>query len=247
MLPESKYLKEYYSRHRSLTLSSAKKIIKLFPDYFDPKSILDIGCGSGEWILAFQNQYPLCKLTGIDGHWIKSDELISKSNDFIVADLNSGLPVEIFDKKYDLISCLETITDLPKKKGEHLIHQLCKITNLCLFSSGTPIQTHGPHKNRQWQSYWHNLFEKNGFKALDFIRSATWNDSEVGPWYSQNCFLFVEKSWLEDNPRWQNLSLNQENPIDVVHPMIVPPLIQNMKLKKWLKILPRVLLNTFKK
>lgn len=247
MLPVSKYSKKYYLRHRSLTLSSAKKIVKLLPDYFDPKYILDIGCGYGEWMLAFKDQYPSCKLTGIDGHWIKSDELICKDSDFFAADLNAGLPLEIYNKNYDLISCLETITDLSEKKGKQLIYQLCKITNLCLFSSGTPIQTHGPHKNRQWQSYWHNLFEKNGFKVLDFIRPATWNDPNVGPWYSQNCFLFAKKSWLEENSKWKNLSLNQQHPINVVHPKILPALIENMKLKKWLKIFPKVIINTFKK
>lgn len=247
MEPETKYLSEYYSRHRSLTLSSAKKIVKLFPKFFDPRLILDIGCGTGEWIKAFQYQYPSCNFTGIDGNWIKSNNLICNFNEFIVADLNFGLPKNIINKNYDLITCLETITDLPEKEGGKLISQICKITNLCLFSSGAPNQTHGPHKNRQWQSYWHSLFKKNGFIALDFIRPAIWNDNDVGPWYRQNCFLFIEESWLQRNQKWQNLTLSQKFPIDILHPNLLPPLTQNMRLKTWLRLLPRILLNTFKK
>lgn len=118
---------------------------------------------------------------------------------------------------------------------------------MCLFSSGAPNQTHGPHKNRQWQSYWHSLFKKNGFIALDFIRPAIWNDNDVGPWYRQNCFLFIEESWLQRNQKWQNLTLSQKFPIDILHPNLLPPLTQNMRLKTWLRLLPRILLNTFKK
>ncbi len=246
MLAKLKYINNFFLKHRPLTISSAKKIIKLFPNNFNPKSILDIGCGTGEWIQTFKDRYSSCKFTGIDGHWIKSDDLICKDFNFFTIDLSSELYLEIFNKKYDLICCLETITDLTEQKGEDLIKKICEITDMCLFSSGTPIQTHGPHKNRQWQSYWHNLFAQNEFIALDFIRPKTWNDSDVGPWYSQNCFLFVKKSWLKNNQEWQNLSLNHQFPIDIVHPKVAP-LIHNMRLKQWLKLLPSVFRNTFKK
>jgi len=126
-----------------------------------------------------------------------------------------------------------------------LVKKICSITNLCLFSSGTPVQTHGPHKNQQWQSYWHDLFDKNQFTALDFIRPAIWNDKDVGPYYRQNCFLFIKKSWLNNNEQWQNLFKNYQFPTDVVHPQVAP-LIQKMRLKQWLRLLPRVLMNTFK-
>ena len=245
MLPKSKYLNKFFLKHRPITLSSAKKIIKLFPNYFNPKLILDIGCGTGEWIKTFNDRYSSCKFIGIDGHWINSDDLIYKNCDFLNIDLNSELSSETFNKKYDLVCCLETITDLTEHKGQNLIKKICNITDMCLFSSGTPVQTHGPHKNQQWQSYWHSLFIKNEFTALDFIRPAIWNDIDVGPWYRQNCFLFVKKSWLKNNPEWQNLTLNQQFPIDIVHPEVAP-LIKNMRLKQWLRLLPNVFRNTFK-
>lgn len=247
MLSKLKYKNKYYQRHRDLTLSSAKKIIQLFPNTFNPKSVLDIGCGTGEWMSLFKTKYPSCNLVGIDGHWIKSDDLICKDIDLFNLDLSSDLTSKVFEKKYDLIICLETITDLSEQCGDNLIEKICKSSDICLFSSGTPVQTHTPHKNRQWQSYWRSLFEKNGFKVLDVIRPAIWNDNDVGAWYRQNCFLFVEKSWLKNNLEWEDICSHQKFPLDIVHPELLPPLIQNMKLKKWLKIFPKVIINTFKK
>ena len=196
MLSKLKYKNKYYQRHRDLTLSSAKKIIQLFPNTFNPKSVLDIGCGTGEWMSLFKTKYPSCNLVGIDGHWIKSDDLICKDIDLFNLDLSSDLASKVFEKKYDLIICLETITDLTEQCGNNLIEKICKSSDICLFSSGTPVQTHTPHKNRQWQSYWRGLFEKNGFKVLDVIRPAIWNDNDVGAWYRQNCFLFVGSTSL---------------------------------------------------
>ena len=227
MISKLKYINFFYLKHRPLTLSSAKKIIKLFPNFFQPDSILDIGCGTGEWIQTFKDRYPLCRFTGIDGKWIKKNNLVCKDFDFLDIDLNLELSSNVFNKKYDLVNCLETITDLTEQRGKDLVKKICKITNLCLFSSGTPVQTHGPHKNQQWQSYWHVLFDKNEFTAIDFIRPSIWNDDDVGPYYRQNCFLFVKKSWLNNNPQWKNLSKNYKFPTDVVHPHLAP-LIQKI-------------------
>ena len=82
---------------------------------------------------------------------------------------------------------------------------------------------------------------------MDVIRPVIWNDTDVGVWYRQNCFLFVEKSWLKNNTEWEEIFSDHKFPSDIVHPELLPPLIQNMKLKKWLKIFPRVILNTLKR
>ena len=43
-----------------------------------------------------------------------------------------------------------------------------------------------------------------------------------------------------------NLSKNYKFPTDVVHPHLAP-LIQKMRLKQWLKLFPRVFINTLNK
>lgn len=247
MLAKSKYKNQFYLRHRAITSYSSKKIVELFPNFFKPESILDIGCGTGEWIKAFKDRYSSCEFSGIDGYWVKKDDLIYKEINFFNIDLKHQLSSEVFNKKYDLVCCLETITDLPENRGRIIIKEITKITKLCLFSSGTPVQNHGPHINIQWQSYWHNLFAQNGFIALDFIRPKTWDDPNVGPWYSQNCFLFVEKSWLKDNPRWQNLVSNIKIPIDIVHPKLLPISIKDISLKLLIKSIPIIFINFFKR
>jgi len=247
MSAKLKYKNKFYLRHRALTSSSSKRIIELFPDFFHPKSILDIGCGTGEWLRSFQEKYLSCKIFGIDGDWVKPHDLVCKNINFINMDLKHELSSVVLDKKYDLVCCLETITDLSENRGKILIKEITKITKLCLFSSGTPVQNHGPHVNIQWQSYWHSLFEQNGFVALDFIRSKTWNDPSVGPWYSQNCFLFVEKSWLKENLKWQNHVSNIKIPTDIIHPKLLPTPIKNIGLIRLIKSMPVIFLNTFRR
>lgn len=247
MSAKLKYKNKFYLRHRALTISSSKKIIELFPDFFNPKSILDIGCGTGEWIQAFKDRYSSCNFSGVDGDWVKEDDLICKNINFTNMDLKCELSSKVFNKKYDLVCCLETITDIPENRGKILIKEITNITKLCLFSSGTPVQNHDPHVNIQWQSYWHNLFVQNGFVVLDFIRPKTWNDPSVGPWYSQNCFLFIEKSWLKENPNWQNLTSNIKIPTDIVHPKLLPTSIKNIGLITLVKSIPIIFLNILRR
>lgn len=71
------------------------------------------------------------------------------------------------------------------------VDDLCRLSNVVLFSAAVPGQGGTGHVNEQWPEFWMNEFSRNGYLLFDPIRPEIWNDSTVGPWYAQNCFLFV--------------------------------------------------------
>jgi tRNA1(Val) A37 N6-methylase TrmN6 len=84
------YNDNFYLDNRT-RIKSAEKLLSHLFIYFQPKSLVDVGCGRGAWLKVAQN-LGVNKLLGIDGQWNK-DKLILKNTkkskvNFIYKDLN---------------------------------------------------------------------------------------------------------------------------------------------------------------
>ncbi|MCJ1681479.1 hypothetical protein MTF65_29820 [Streptomyces sp. APSN-46.1] len=40
------------------------------------------------------------------------------------------------------------------------------------------------HRNEQWPAYWRDRFGRWGYVLVDCLRSRSWDDPEVEPWYA---------------------------------------------------------------
>jgi ribosomal protein L11 methylase PrmA len=58
------YRSGFFQRQNSTSARSASRIVPFVTDLIDPKSVLDVGCGSGAWSRAFLendvSSVPLC-------------------------------------------------------------------------------------------------------------------------------------------------------------------------------------------
>ena len=68
--------------------------------------------------------------------------------------------------------------------------ELCALAPTVVFSAAIPGQGGTQHVNEQWQSYWVELFEQQGFGVHDPLRPAIWDDESVDVWYRQNLLVF---------------------------------------------------------
>ena len=53
-------------------VSSARVILDILFKHYNPKSVVDVGCGSGSW-LKVADEMGVNSLTGIDGKWLKKE------------------------------------------------------------------------------------------------------------------------------------------------------------------------------
>tara|TARA_B100001175_G_C19480100_1_gene626600 strand:+ start:872 stop:1648 length:777 start_codon:yes stop_codon:yes gene_type:complete len=210
MIDKSLYDKKFYDSTHEHTYS-AQIILNIIFRYHRPRSIIDVGCGSGSW-LSVADKMGVEKLTGIEADWLKPEMLITKKIDLFTYDVSEPLPSI---SKNDLAISLEVAEHLSESRSEGFINDLCSLADIVLFSAAIPYQGGDNHINEQWQSYWSNLFSKNNYEVRDIIRPIIWNNRKVKSWYRQNCLLFVNK-------KIQSLIMppNHKNPIDLVHPKI---------------------------
>lgn len=151
----------------------------------------------------------------MDGAWVGKEDLVSKSIDFAPINFEEALPK--LDQKFDLCISLEVAEHLSEAIANDFVDFLCTASDVVLFSAATKCQGGTNHINEQWQSYWIDIFESNGYECLDIFRPHLWNNKSVDWWYRQNIFLFV-------NPSDSLLNLEAlkrlEKPIfDVAHPI----------------------------
>ena len=66
MLAYSKY---FYNSQSKGSFQSARKIIPLVLEYIHPRSVIDIGCGIGTWLLFFEEK-GINDYIGIDGNYV---------------------------------------------------------------------------------------------------------------------------------------------------------------------------------
>lgn len=184
-----KYTEAYYRRISEEAILSAKEVYGAMMSMngdlsFDYKSIIDVGCGIGEW----SKELPgYAEYTGLDFQIPKRSLLIPVEN-YIDFDLTKLDGTQDFGK-FDLALCLEVGEHLPEEVASRLVEFLCKISDRVLFSAAIPYQSGVGHINEQWQTWWAELFEKNGFTpsyTQPFIR----DNKKIAVWYRQNIVLY---------------------------------------------------------
>jgi SAM-dependent methyltransferase len=196
-----------------------------------PRSVVDVGCGTGAWLSEFR-QNGAERILGLDGDNIDPSWLVIPKECFRSVDLSKP-----FDGlgQFDLAVCLEVAEHLPKQSAEGLVRRLVALAPLVLFSAGVPFQGGVHHVNEQWPEYWKDFFKQNGFQALDVIRKQVWKNPEVAYWYRQNMFLFVREDLIPGNPAFLDATRDADD-LMLVHSAI---LHYQLGVRSILKQLPR--------
>ncbi len=190
--------KFYRKRMDEKLIYSADRMLSMVLERLPPvNSVVDVGCGLGTWLLIFLKlQNKQVDILGIDGPWMDPDLLVIPKDSFLAVDLSLETPR--IERKYDLAISLEVAEHLPPEKAEEFISFLTDISDFVLFSAAIPFQGGTNHFNEQWQGYWADLFEQNGYVPIDFIRPGLWNDDKISFHYRQNTILYSRKDRVKE-------------------------------------------------
>jgi SAM-dependent methyltransferase len=190
-------------------------VVPLLLELIHPISVIDIGCGTGGWLSIFL-EHDIQDVTGVDGDYIKRDQLRIPSDRFIAADLL--LPVTL-QRRYDLVLCIEVAEHLAATAAGQLVSTLTSLGRVVLFSAAIPYQGGVGHKNEQWPDYWKERFAARDYSLVDCIRPKVWAHPQIQPYIAQNVVLFVANAYLADNESLrQEGARHRDFPLKVVHP-----------------------------
>jgi SAM-dependent methyltransferase len=211
-----KYNERFYEFAGSRAYASALEMAPLVNHLVQPKSVVDIGCGSGDWLLAF-NELGVVDVLGIDDGVGSKAALQASSDRFLRADLRKPIPV---NRSFDLAICMEVAEHLPAQDARGLVCSIAALAPVVLFSAAIPQQPGVSHINCRWPEYWVKEFANEGYVVRDCIRWAVWNNPKVSWWYAQNALLFVRESALWEYPRLHEGNEMLAVPLSVVHPRL---------------------------
>lgn len=173
------YTPAFFAEHHYTTARSASVVAPLAKDLLEPESVLDIGCGQGEWLEAFGVEDSL----GVD---IAAPE----REGFIRHDLTE--PLYLSRSLFDLVISLETAEHLPEEAADIYIESIARHAfEAVLFSAAVPGQEGLHHVNCQPHEYWHEKFAAFGLAATDPIRPLIAGNMRVSEWYRNNLFVYV--------------------------------------------------------
>lgn len=214
-----KFMSEYSSHFYDVIArdgdKSAEVAVPVIIDTCDPKSLIDVGCGSGSWLKVFFN-HGIEDYFGVDGKWVSDKQIVLPMERFARLDLSKPFS---FPRTFDLALCLEVAEHLPKSSADAFVSSLCRLAPVIVFSAAIPGQGGTHHINEQWPDYWAEKFSSEGFQTFDFIRPQLWSQPDLQAHYAQNILVFVREGHLP-NKFPPETSIQDLKALRLVHPRL---------------------------
>lgn len=217
MVGTQTYSRKFFQDHDATGGLSAKVVVPIVLELIRPRSVVDVGCGAGDWLAVFQ-QNGVSDVLGIDGDYVDRSILCISKENFKALDVSRPFTM---DRTYDLAICLEVAEHLEPEKASDFIESLTRLAPVILFSAAIPLQGGTHHLNEQWPDYWVKIFGARGLVPVDAIRRRIWSNPDVQVWYRQNIILFCTDQVLKGNPALERESRNtNQSMLAIVHPEV---------------------------
>jgi SAM-dependent methyltransferase len=195
---------------------SAERVVPLVIEITGAQTVVDLGCGPGDWLAEFA-RHGAAAILGVDGPWVPATAVRIPKESFVGFDLCSPFQSE---RRFDLAVCLEVAEHLPASCADTLVDSLIGLAPVVLFSAAIPGQGGLHHLNEQWPDYWIERFRQRRYAAIDCLRPRIWELLDVDWWYCQNMLLFVAEEHLQRQERLRGLAAGSPPPLALVHPRL---------------------------
>ena len=217
------YDEAFFAGEGKSGLDSARVVVPLVFQFGDFKSVLDVGCGVGGWLKVFE-ELGVFDLVGVDGPWIENKKLMIHKEQIFTRNLAEPL---VLNRAFDLVISLEVAEHLPLEKAQIFVNNLVSHGDVVLFSAAIPGQTGMHHLNKQWPSFWVELFDRCGFVVVDCLRREIWDNPNVAWWYAQNIMFYVNRTKLAEYPKLQAHVWEKQKQLNIVHPGLLKFILAN--------------------
>jgi len=185
----SSYDESFFEYVNASARAAAERIVPLLQQQLSADSVLDVGCGQGAWLAAWQ-RHGVDDVFGIDGAYVDRGKLQFAPQRYCAHDLSQ--PFDL-GRSFSVVQCLEVAEHLPASAAEALIDSLTRHGEVIVFSAAPPGQGGHQHVNERSYDYWRALFSRRDYLALDFLRPRIVSDPAIDRWYRYNTLLYVSR------------------------------------------------------
>lgn len=152
------YDAEYFARQDREMAKSAVLIARSLTQKYNPRVVVDVGCGSGAILSAF-------KETGVDVigfEYANAALRLCKAKGLNVRKFDLESP-ETVECSADVVISTEVAEHLPEKCADRYVEMLCRLGPIVVVTAATPGQGGTDHVNEQPNEYWIRKFEVEGW------------------------------------------------------------------------------------
>lgn len=219
--PSEIYSESFFDLQATGSKKASEVIVPLLMSRFSPSSVLDVGCGSGEWLNTFKRS-GVSTVMGVDGGFTTQRQL--SESEFQEVDLTQTDKINLPKNNYDLAMSLEVAEHLPEEQAENFVNFLCDKSDVVVFSAAIPHQGGHHHLNERWQSYWKQIFASRGYHPDCSLRPLLWSNSNVRWWYAQNITIYEKHpNQMQSDAPFDDSAISQM--IDIVHPKLLGKMV----------------------
>jgi SAM-dependent methyltransferase len=186
------YHQEYYQDcfEHKWAIQSAPLIISQIANDFQIGSVIDVGCGAGEYLDEFRKR-------GLEVHGVELAEAalrLCHERGLEVVPLDLTAPEAVLPWTADLVCSFEVAEHLHEQYARNFVRILTTAARRhVVMTAALPGQPGLCHFNCQPKEYWIARFAERGFK-FDEERTARWEQEnlgrEIAPWFQQNLMIF---------------------------------------------------------
>ncbi len=170
----------------------AQYFVPKIVEKFNPKCVLDVGCGSGQWLDEYR-KYNI-KTKGIEGSRHAWHTMSEGTKEVVLQwDLRDKREEDYYD--VDFVQSFEVAEHIEEEYADRFIRNLVKDNpNIVLLTAAAPDQHGMKHVNCQDKEYWWYKMRDNGYlfdqNLLNTIKS--WGEPDDCPfWWEPNLMVFI--------------------------------------------------------
>jgi len=189
---EDIYNRHFFERQARMEAPSAGAVAEILTEAFHPRTLIDIGCGTGVYLLEFQKRG--VEVAGYDASPAAlAGSLVGDKIRF--HDLRTPLAL---DRKFDLCLCIEVAEHLPLSAADILVRTLCGLADTVVFTAATPGQGSPGigHVNEQPHEFWMEKFNAHGFGTDEGVTEKLEGEMArrgVIWWIPKNLMIFKKR------------------------------------------------------
>jgi SAM-dependent methyltransferase len=180
----------YFAMVDETTSSSAVAIAESITNCLAPRSVMDVGCGTG--VLLDELRARGVEARGFEYSAVALAYCRQRGLDVAQFDVERDELPEYFNRS-DVAVSMEVGQLLAPEYSDRYVSLLCRLANTVVFSSAVPGQDRVDSVNAQRHEYWIRKFAANGFhhdEALSAEWRCAWKTARVAKWFRRNVMVF---------------------------------------------------------
>lgn len=188
------YDDEFFVRNQDEGLKMAEWFVPLLKDTFKFNSLIDVGCGTGHYLL-FCQRTGVADVFGIEGSSAAFKHLLVPNHIVAKHDLRDPYP---FQRRWHIAISIEVAEHIDVVDTDNYLKILCDAADLVVITAAPLGQGGTRHINEHPREWWMDKFSSRGYrydgestnKMIIGIRNAKAEKKHVAPWFETNIMVF---------------------------------------------------------